>query len=63
MELAKEKAKAAFEFFTKLGVPYFTFHDVDISPEGKNLEETHKNIDEIVDLIESLQKQTGLLIF
>lgn len=60
MEVAKEKARAAFEFFTKLGVPYFTFHDVDISPEGKDLEETHKNIDEIVDLIEQLQKQTGI---
>lgn len=60
LERAKEKAHAAFEFFTKLGVDYFCFHDVDVAPEGKDLEETQKNLDEIIDLIESLQKKTGL---
>ena len=25
---------AAFEFFTKLGVPYYCFHDRDMAPEG-----------------------------
>lgn len=60
LERAKEKTRAAFEFFTKLGVPYFTFHDVDVAPEGKDLEETNKYFDQIVDLIESLQKETGI---
>lgn len=31
---AKKKADAAFEFITKLGTPYFCFHDVDIVEEG-----------------------------
>jgi len=39
---AKTRADAAFEFFTKLGVEYYTFHDRDIAPEGKNLNETNE---------------------
>ncbi len=45
--------RAAFEFFTKLGVEYYAFHDRDLSPEGATLAE-------IVDLIESLQRETGV---
>ncbi len=60
LDRAKDKAHAAFEFFTKLGVEYFCFHDVDLSPEGETLEETNKNFDEMVELVESLQKQTGI---
>lgn len=60
LERAKDKAHAAFELFTKLGVPYFCFHDVDVSPEGKTLEESQKNFDVMVDLIESLMKKTGM---
>jgi xylose isomerase len=33
MQNAKNKADAAFEFFTKLGTPYYCFHDADIAPE------------------------------
>ena len=43
---------AAFEFFVKLRVKYYCFHDADIAPEGKNIDETNKNLDEIVTLIE-----------
>ena len=32
---AEAKLDAAFEFFTKLGVPYYCFHDLDLAPEGK----------------------------
>jgi len=34
IDLAKTKMEAAFEFFDKLGSPYFCFHDVDIAPSG-----------------------------
>src|SRR5690606_15551848 len=34
MDLAKARVEAAFEFFEKLGVDYFCFHDRDIAPEG-----------------------------
>src|SRR5699024_8341117 len=42
MDLAKARVEAAFEFFEKLGVPYFCFHDVYIAPEGSTLQETNK---------------------
>jgi xylose isomerase len=60
MQRAKAKVHAAFEFFSKLGVPYYAFHDRDVAPEGANLEETNRNLDEIVDLMEQLQKETGV---
>ncbi|MCM3716383.1 xylose isomerase [Alkalihalobacillus oceani] len=52
MELAKARVEASFEFFEKLGVPYFCFHDFDIAPEADSLSETLKNVDVIVDRIE-----------
>lgn len=57
---AKRRLRAAFELMTKLGVRYWTFHDRDIAPEGKDLAETNANLDEIVDLALELQKQTGI---
>lgn len=56
MELAKARVEASFEFFEKLGVPYFCFHDFDIAPESDSLSETLKNIDVIVDRIEEYLK-------
>lgn len=57
---AKERMIAAFEFMSKLGVPYFCFHDRDIAPEGSNLRETTKNLDVIVDLAKQLMQETGI---
>ena len=37
MQMAYNKADAIFEFVTKLGIPYFTFHDIDVAPEGQTL--------------------------
>ena len=37
----------AFEFFEKLGVPFFAFHDRDVAPEGATLKESHANLDEV----------------
>lgn len=39
----------------KLQIKYWTFHDRDIAPEGVNLEETNKNLDELVELAAELQ--------
>ncbi|HZG71665.1 MAG TPA: xylose isomerase, partial [Chondromyces sp.] len=58
MDLAKARVEAAFEFFEKLGVPYFCFHDVDIAPEGSNLRETYKNLDAIVAMIKDYMKDS-----
>ncbi|MFC7062940.1 xylose isomerase [Halobacillus seohaensis] len=58
MDLAKARVEAAFEFFEKLNVPYFCFHDVDIAPEGNNLAESNKNLDTIVAMIKDYMKDS-----
>ncbi len=60
MEHAKAKVDAGFEFMTKLGIEYFCFHDVDIVPEGKTVEETNARLDEISDYIKTKMDETGI---
>uniref|UniRef100_A0A7S3QJ66 Xylose isomerase n=1 Tax=Chaetoceros debilis TaxID=122233 RepID=A0A7S3QJ66_9STRA len=60
LENAKSRANAAFEMFTKLGVEYYTFHDRDVAPEGKTLEESNANLDEMVEHLQGLQEKTGV---
>ncbi|KAB5909457.1 xylose isomerase [Bifidobacterium adolescentis] len=57
---ALAKVDYAFEFFQKLGVEYFCFHDRDIAPEGDTLRETDRNLDKVVDKIEENMKSTGI---
>jgi xylose isomerase len=54
MALAQRKLEVAFELFEKLGVPFFTFHDRDVAPEGTNLRESAANLERIV---EQMQKE------
>ncbi len=60
MDNAKRKLEAAFEFFTKLGVPYYCFHDIDIAPEGDTVAKSEKNLQEIVQMAKEYQKSTGV---
>ncbi|MGO2235317.1 xylose isomerase [Marinomonas sp. UCMA 3892] len=60
MEAAKLKTDAAFEFFTKLGVPYYSFHDVDVSPEGRSIKEYINNFAQMVDVLQAKQEATGI---
>lgn len=60
MDLAKARVEASFEFYEKLGVPYFCFHDRDIAPEGSTLQETNKNLDEIVAMIKEYMKTSNV---
>lgn len=60
LETAKQRMRAGFEFFSKLGVKYWTFHDRDISPEGSNLAGTNANLDIMADLAEELMEKTGV---
>ena len=60
LDAAKARAEAAFEFFQKLGTPFYAFHDVDIAPEGETLSETNKNIDTIVAILKENMKSTGV---
>ncbi|MEX3070467.1 xylose isomerase [Vibrio alginolyticus] len=60
MEQARAKADAAFEFFSKLGVPYYCFHDTDVAPEGNSLKEYTSNFQTMVDVLEQKQAETGM---
>jgi xylose isomerase len=60
IQRAKDTMDAAFEFFTKLGVDYWCFHDRDIAPEGENFSQSCKYLHEIVEYAEAKQKATGV---
>ncbi len=60
VETAIVRAHAAFEFMSKLGVPYFCFHDRDIAPEGRTLAESNRNLDAVIKVVKSLQAETGI---
>ena len=60
MDRARATADAAFEFFQKLGVKYFCFHDVDIAPPGNSLGEQQKNLQTILEHVKPLMNETGV---
>lgn len=60
VENACNRARVAFEFISKLGAPYYAFHDRDIAPEGKTLAESHKNLDKVVAVLKEEQQRTGI---
>jgi xylose isomerase len=60
VENAQNRARVAFEFFDKLGAPFYAFHDRDVAPEGKSLSETNKNLDAVVSVLKEEQQRTGI---
>jgi len=60
MQVAEDTLRAAFEFFTKLGVNFWCFHDRDIAPEADTLAETNARLDKIVKLAKKVQQDTGV---
>jgi xylose isomerase len=59
MEAARLKMAAAFEFFEKLGTPYYCFHDRDVAPEGDSFRTFRSNLDALTDDAAALQASTG----
>jgi xylose isomerase len=60
LENAKQKLDAAFEFITKLGAPFYCFHDRDIAPEGNSVAESEKNLATLVAMAKERQKATNV---
>jgi len=60
IQQAKDKMDAAFEFITKMGMPYYCFHDFDLIQEGNNLTESEKRLDTISDYALQKQKASGV---
>ena len=57
---AEKRARVAFEFFEKLGAPYYAFHDRDVAPEGATLAESNRNLDAVAKVLKEEQQRTGI---
>ena len=57
---AKDKADAAFEFITKLGLPYYCFHDVDLVDYTNDVNENDKRLQAITAYLKEKQDASGV---
>lgn len=60
VQRAKDKMDAAFEFITKIGAPFYCFHDYDLVEEAPTLKESEKRLRVIVDYAKEKQKASGV---
>ena len=60
MATAEAKVDAAFEFFSKLGVPYYCFHDIDLAPDADDIGQYEANLRHMVALAKERQQATGV---
>ncbi len=60
VQRAKDKMDAAFEFITKIGAPYYCFHDIDLIDEGSSLSQYEKHLEIITDYAKQKQDETGV---
>jgi xylose isomerase len=60
IENARRRVRVAFEFFEKLGAPFYAFHDRDVAPEGATLSHTNKNLDAVAKVLQEEQQRTGI---
>ncbi|MCG8581884.1 MAG: xylose isomerase [Bacteroidales bacterium] len=59
MDKAKYKMDAAFEFFTKIGAPFYCFHDTDVVGDGTAFE-IEERLAKIIPIAQQYQKETGV---
>lgn len=62
LEQARQKTDVAFELFAKLGVPFFTFHDRDLAPEGATLAVSTANLDRMAEHVAAAMERTGVAL-
>jgi xylose isomerase len=60
LQNAVRRVRVAFEFFQKLGNPFYAFHDRDVAPEGDRLFQSNQNLDEVVKVLKEEQDRTGV---
>lgn len=60
LERAKDKMDAAFEFMTKMQLPYYCFHDVDLIDHTDDIEENERHMEQIVAYAKEKQQQSGV---
>lgn len=60
VQRAYDKADAAFEIASKLGIPFYCFHDYDLVDEAATLIESEKRLEKTVAYLKQKQKQIGV---
>ncbi len=60
IQQAKDKMDAAFEFITKIGMPFYCFHDFDLIEEGGSLAESEQRLQVISDYAMQKQQESGV---
>jgi len=60
VQRAKDKMDAAFEFITKLSLPFYCFHDVDLVDYTNDIAENEKRLNAITDYALEKQKASGV---
>lgn len=60
IERAKDKADAAFEFITKLGLPYYCFHDVDVVDYTNDVLDNEKRLQSMTAYLKQKQADSGV---
>lgn len=60
LDRARDKADAAFEFISKLGLPYYCFHDVDVVDYTNDISENERRLAAITAYLKEKQRQTGI---
>src|SRR5580693_1041670 len=58
--MAEEKLDAAFDFIARLGVPYFTFHDVDVMATAATIKDHNSNLRRIEESMAKRMAATGI---
>ncbi len=60
VDRAKDKMDAAFEFFTKMNLPYYCFHDVDVVDYTNDVADNEKRLQALTDYAKEKQKASGV---
>jgi len=60
LTVSEQKMDAAFELISKLNVPYYCFHDIDMSTESDSLSATQSNLKSMVAMAKTRQAETGI---
>jgi len=60
MQTARDRLDALFEFATKLGIPFYCFHDRDLAPEGRDVVESAARLEEMVAYAREKQEASGV---
>jgi xylose isomerase len=59
MDAARERMDAAFEFITKMNIPFYCFHDTDVVGDG-SVFEIEKRLEKMVEYAKQKQKASGV---